>query len=198
MPPPGQGWLTGASSTSPETRSAWSSARFRASAPAPGMADDDHALDADFPERRADDPRLRRRRGRLGAADAVAPAAARTVDGDDPEAPRQPLAERRHGIARGAGGAVQEKHGRLGLAPLRRHLDDVQAPARDLNEAAGRRIARLDDAGDDRVATALHSNSSTIPASTTARSFIAGGRDQMSRPSISGVRRSIASRSFAR
>src|SRR5215218_11193773 len=150
MPPPGQGWLTGASSTSPETRSAWSSARFRASAPAPGMADDDHALDADFPERRADDPRLRRRRGGLGAADAVAPAAARPVDGDDPEAPRQPLAERRHGIARGAGGAVQEKHRRVGLAPLRRHLDDVQAPARDLDEAAGRRMARLDDTGDDQ------------------------------------------------
>jgi len=34
MPPPGQGWLTGANSTSPETRSAWSSARFKASAPA--------------------------------------------------------------------------------------------------------------------------------------------------------------------
>ena len=162
------------------------------------MADHDGALDADFPERRADDARLRRRRGRPGAADAVAPAAARPIDGDDPEAPRQPLAKRRHGIARGAGGAVQEKHRRLGLASLRRHLDDVQAPARDLNEAAGRRIARLDDAGDDRVATALHSNSSTIPASTTARSFIARRRDQMSRPSISGVRRSIASRSFAR
>jgi len=110
--------------------------------PGPGMADHDGALDADFPERRADDARLRRRRGRSGAADAVAPAAARPVDGDDPEALRQPLAERHHGIARGAGGAVQEKHGRLGLAPLRRHLDDVQASARDLNEAAGRRIAR--------------------------------------------------------
>ena len=68
-------------------------------------------------------------------------------DGDDPEAPRKALAERHHGVARGAGGAVQEKHGRLGLAPLRRHLDDVQAPARDLDKAAGRRVARLDDAG---------------------------------------------------
>src|SRR5215218_8591697 len=55
------------------------------------MADHDGALDADFPERRADDARLRRRRGRPGAADAVAPAAARPVDGDDPEAPRKAL-----------------------------------------------------------------------------------------------------------
>src|SRR5829696_1294252 len=124
MPAPGQGWLTGAKSTSPERTSAWSSARFKASAPA-----------QEWPTTMARSMPISRSAARMMracVADAVAPAAARPVDGDDPEAPRQPLAERRHGIARGAGGAVQEKHRRVGLAPLRRHLDDVQAPARDL------------------------------------------------------------------
>ena len=75
-----------------------SQGKVRQEGAGPGMRDDDGAVHLQPRERLLDDRRLASRRGRSRAVDALAPAMAGTVEGDDAVAFRQPIAEGEHRI----------------------------------------------------------------------------------------------------
>ncbi len=112
--------------------------------PGERMDDDDRLFDAQRLQGLTNIGRLPARRGGGAAGEAVAPAVARAVDGEDAEAfGRQTLGERDMKIGEIAGGAVDE-HDRAALRTLRRRFDDMQPAGADVDPMADGGKAALD------------------------------------------------------
>ena len=110
---------------------------------AEGMRDDEDARQANGPQPFRDEPRLRGGAGGAIAQDAIAPAMAGPVKGEDAIAARsQGRGERRRHIGLIAGGAMQQQHCRARRA-VRQRVGVMQPPAFDSDEFAGWRIARF-------------------------------------------------------
>jgi len=106
------------------------------------MPDDDRARDAERVERLRDQRGLPQRRGILVAAEPRAPAMPRTIDQDHAMIAREPLAQSQPHVVEIAARAVQQHDRHADI--LRDKLENVQAPAVDLHQAAGRRMLPLD------------------------------------------------------
>ena len=117
--------------------------------PAKRVSEQNESLETDAIERLGDQRRLSRRRSVRGTSGPIAPAVSRTIDQSDAAVGGEPAAEGEMHILKIAARPVHQDHRPAVQHARGTEFQHMQPAARDLDEAARRRMGGLDPRGPD-------------------------------------------------